>query len=196
MELKTLFFAIAFLLVFAAYVPYFRGIFKGETKPHAYTWLIWTITTAIGAAGVWYGGGGLPAITFAGSALMTLVIFFLSFKYGTKNITRSDTIALLVALVAVFIWVGLDNPLWSVIVGVSIDIIGYWPSVRKSFFEPWSESMSAWILWIAGPMFSLLALEAYNPFTTLYYGPIIAINILFVLMCLVRRKVVPKPIQS
>ncbi len=26
------------------FVPYFRDIFRRKTQPHAYTWLIWSIT--------------------------------------------------------------------------------------------------------------------------------------------------------
>lgn len=194
MDPKTIFFLIAFCLAVSAYIPYFLGIFKGETKPHAYTWLIWTITTGIGTAGVWYGGGGLPVVTFATTTVLTFIIFLLSLKFGTKNITTGDTITLLAALTAVFVWVGLDNPLWSVILGISIDLIGYWPTARKAFMEPWSESSFAWVLWTLAPLFSLLALQTYNPLTTSYYGPIFAVNTLLVAMFLIRRRALPKPL--
>ncbi|MBY0539617.1 hypothetical protein K2P56_04300 [Patescibacteria group bacterium] len=194
MDPKTIFFLIAFCLAVSAYIPYFLGIFKGETKPHAYTWLIWTITTGIGTAGVWYGGGGLPAITFATTTLLTFIIFLLSLKFGTKNITAGDTITLLAALTAVFVWVGLNNPLWSVILGISIDLIGYWPTVRKAFAEPWSESSLAWVLWTLAPLFSLLALDTYSLLTTAYYWPIFVVNALCVVMFSIRRHTLPKPV--
>lgn len=41
-----------------AFVPYLRDIFRRKTKPHTYTWLIWTITQGTAVAGLWYGGGG------------------------------------------------------------------------------------------------------------------------------------------
>jgi hypothetical protein len=105
-----------------------------------------------------------------------------------------DTITLLAALTAIFVWVGLNNPLWSVILGISIDLIGYWPTVRKAYAEPWSESSFAWILWTLAPLFSLLALDTYNLLTTAYYGPIFIVNALSVAMFLVRRRTLPKPI--
>lgn len=192
MDIKFFFLVLALSANVAAYVPYVRGIFKGETKPHAYTWLIWTATTSIGAAGVWYGGGGYPAISFAVAAVLSFLIFLLSLRFGTRDITRGDAIALIAALTAIFIWVGLENPVLSVLVGVSIDAVGYWPSVRKTYRAPWSESLYAWWLWIFAAAFSLLALSAYNVLTIAYYIPILVINILFVAMVLLRRRAVPR----
>lgn len=34
---------IATILVFVAYVPYVRDILKGKTKPHVYSWFIWSV---------------------------------------------------------------------------------------------------------------------------------------------------------
>ena len=40
MDTKIAYGILGTLAVIAAYVPYFRDIYKGRTKPHAYTWLI------------------------------------------------------------------------------------------------------------------------------------------------------------
>jgi hypothetical protein len=56
------------------------------------------------------------------------MVMLLSLKYGTRNITRSDTIILILALAAVFVWVQLDNPLLAVIMVTLIDLAGYVPS--------------------------------------------------------------------
>ncbi len=194
MELKTLFFVIALAVAVLAFIPYFRGMFKGDTRPHSYTWLIWSITSAIGAAGVWHGGGGLPAIGFIISASLTFLTFLFSLRFGTQNITRGDSVALATCLVAVFFWVFLNDPVASVILGISIDIAGYWPTLRKSFLDPWGESLTSWILWILAPGFFLLALDTYNILTTAYYAPLIIINSIFVILFLVRRRTVAKPI--
>ena len=51
MVYKELLGAVAIIIGFISYLPYFRDIFKGKTKPHAFSWLIWAILTAIGFAG-------------------------------------------------------------------------------------------------------------------------------------------------
>lgn len=194
MDIKIIYAFGALALIVAAAVPYIIDMLKGRTKPHVYTWLVWSITTGIAAAGVFYGDGGYPALTTGISSVISFVIFFLSFKYGTKNITLGDTLALIFCIVAIFIWLGLKNPLGSVVLAASIDIAAYWPTVRKTYFEPWSESLSSWTLWVLTPFFSILALSAYNLFTLANYVPIIIVNIAFLALCLFRRKSVPKPV--
>ena len=193
MDIKLIFALISLGIVLAGYVPYIRDMFARRTMPHAYTWLIWSVTTGISTVGVWYGGGGYPAISMAVGTLCTVLVFVLSIKYGTRNITKGDTAALLAALVAVFVWVQLDNPLLSVAIAVTIDGIGYWPSFRKSFSEPWSESLSTWVLFNCSIVFSFLALSAYNPLTLLFYAVSFVCNLTLIVLCLYRRKIIPKP---
>lgn len=192
MDLKILFVLLSFLVNGAAFVFYLKGIFKGTTQPHAYTWLIWTLTLGITTAGVWYGGGGYQAIVLGLLTIGTFFVFFLSFKFGTANITVGDTCALIVALLAIAIWVFLENPLLSILIATGIDAVGYWPSIRKSFIDPWSETLDAWVLWTAGTVFSILALASYNVLTLSYYVMGIAANILVLTVLLARRRVVPK----
>ena len=98
MDIK-LFFAIASVLVLVVgYIPYLKDIFAGTTKPHAYTWLIWVVTQGTATAAAFYGGANWGVIGLASGTLMCGWIFLLSIKYGTKNVTRSDTIILIALL--------------------------------------------------------------------------------------------------
>src|SRR5262245_28245295 len=105
-------------------------MFRGKTKPHAYTWLIWTITLGTAMAGLFRGHGGCVALPIGSGTFLVFVTFLLSFKYGTKNITRSDAVTLIAALGAVVVWWQLKNPLAAVLMVSLIDVIGYIPSVR------------------------------------------------------------------
>jgi hypothetical protein len=194
MDIKLLSALVVACMLTAAIVPYVLDTLKGKTKPHLYTWLVWCVTGVIGTAALVYGGGGYPVYTMALGTAFCVLVFLLSFKYGTHNITVSDTLALIVCGVAIFIWLGLNNPLWSAVLGITIDIVAYWPTLRKTYAEPWSESLSSWFLWVLTPIFSILALDAYNVFTLINYVPISSINILFIALCLVRRKAIPKPV--
>jgi len=163
---KAIFGVLSVLIVILAYIPYLIAIFKKETEPHAYTWLIWAITLVIAGAGVWVGGGGFwVTLGFAISTFMVFLVFLLSFKYGTKNITKSDGIVLVLAPIASFVWWGLDNPVLAVLMATGIDLLGYIPTYRKSFSEPWSEDTWAWFGYALAPFMSLLALHEYNLLT-------------------------------
>jgi len=177
-----------------SFIPYFRSIFRKETMPHAYTWLIWSITQGTAAAGVFAGGGGLIGIGLGVSAVLIFIIFLLSLRYGTPNITRSDGVVLAAAIAAVFVWWQLHEPVLAVLMVCVIDGLGYIPTFRKSFIEPWSENLTSWITFCVAYVFSLIALESYNLLTLPYIVMCLGINLCLIGMLLIRRSVVPKPI--
>ena len=47
------------LLTFIGAYLYYKDMFSGLTKPHIFTWFIWTLLTGIAFAGQLAGGGGL-----------------------------------------------------------------------------------------------------------------------------------------
>ena len=193
MDVKIILTVIATAIGVVAFFPYLRDTFSLKTKPHAYTWLIWAITQGTAVFGIWYGGGGWGALNLTIGTLFVIVVFLFSIKYGTKNITKSDMAILVAALSAIIIWWRLDQPLISVIMVSMIDVIGYIPSFRKSYQEPWSETLISWILFSASNTFAILALEEYNLLTVTYLAAITSANIALFLLCFFRRKFFPKP---
>ena len=193
MDIKLFFAISASLIFFVSYVPYFRDIFAKKTKPHAYTWLVWAITQGTVAMGVWYGGGKFGFISFAVAVPLVVLVFLFSLHYGTRNITKADTSALVVALLAIVVWWQLRQPLVAVFMVTAIDLIGYFPTFRKSFEEPWSETMSSWTGFIIGNYLTILALDKYNVLTLTYLIAINFANIALVAICLMRRRVIKKP---
>jgi hypothetical protein len=76
---------------------------------------------------------------------------------------------------------------------LAIDVIGYVPSFRKSYQEPWSETLTSWVLFSASNLFAILALKEYNLLTVTYLAATMSANIALFLMCYWRRRFVPKP---
>lgn len=193
MDLKLLFSIIATAIGVAAFFPYLRDTFSRRTKPHPYTWLIWGITQGTAVAGIWHGGGGWGALNLMVGTVFVIIVFLVSLKYGTRNITKSDTVILIAALIAIVVWWQLDQPLIAVIMISAIDVIGYVPSFRKSYQEPWSEYLVTWIAFCVANVFTIWALGEYNLLTTTYLITITAANLSFLLFCVYRRQFVPKP---
>lgn len=193
MPLKTVFTIIATAIGIYAFFPYLIDTLTLKTKPHAYTWLIWAITQGTAVVGIWYGGGSWGGLNLTVGVIFVIGIFLFSLKYGTKNITRSDTIILIAALLAILVWWQLDQPLLSIIMISIIDVTGYIPSFRKSYIEPWSETLSSWLLFTFSNVFAVLALSEYNALTLTYIISISLANIALFLLCLFRRRLVPKP---
>jgi hypothetical protein len=193
LDMKLVYSVLAFLVGTAAYIPYVRGMLAGRTKPHAYTWLIWSITLAIATAGLWYGGGGYAAVNLSIISVLTAGIYLLSLKYGTKNVTRGDFALLALTLAAVVPWIIFKDPTLSVLMVTAIDTAGYIPSMRKSFAEPWSESLVTWAMFTLMGLFLILALDRYNLLTVIYIGASMVANLILIGICLVRRQAVSKP---
>ncbi|HPN54988.1 MAG TPA: hypothetical protein PLB52_03610 [Candidatus Moranbacteria bacterium] len=173
-------------------IPYFRDIFAKKTKPHLYTWLIWGITQGTAAVALLYGGGKFGSISLIVGTIFVLAIFLLSFKYGTKDITLSDKVILALALLAIVIWWQLDNPLVAVIMVSAIDGIGYIPTIRKSFKDPWSETLSSWVVILIVDTLALFANAEYNFLTVTYLAVLFVANAAVVLVCFFRRRIVQK----
>lgn len=192
MDYKIISAAIAIIIGFSATFPYVKDIFSLKTKPHVYTWLIWSLTTGTAAFAAYYGGGGVGSINLILMFIVTFFIFLISIKYGTKNINVWDTIILITALLAILVWWQLKQPLISVLMVSAIDIIGYFPSFRKSWHEPWSETMISWAGFSVSYIFAILALNEYNFLTTTYLFSLLAAGTTLFLICLIRRPLVPK----
>jgi hypothetical protein len=47
MTLKDMFGVLSLIISVVSYVPYARSIFVANTKPHAFTWLVWGTVMAI-----------------------------------------------------------------------------------------------------------------------------------------------------
>lgn len=94
--------SIAVILTFVSYIPYYRDILRGKTRPHIYSWSLWGLLTILLVALQIRGGAG-PAVWVTTSAgLLCLGVVFLSLKNGKKDITTSDTITAILSLVAIF----------------------------------------------------------------------------------------------
>jgi len=192
-DLKLIASLVSAVLMAYGFVPYFRDIFAGKTKPHLYTWLVWSITFGTAALAAWHGGGNYGALSMSIGAVLVFLVFLLSFKYGTKNITLSDTIVLIAALIAVFVWWGLSNPFLAVLFVSIIDGLGYIPTFRKSFEEPWSETLSFWVFMTISDILIIISIANYNFLTVAYIATLIVLNMIVLGICLFRRKNIKKP---
>ncbi len=190
MDLKIILGAIAVILAFISSAIYIQDIFKGNTKPHVYTWLIWSIVTWIAFGGQFVSGGGPGAWATGASAFLTTFILFLSLKgnYGTKDITNFDKICLFLALVSILPWLLVDSILWSVILASLIDVIGFFPTMRKTWSNPKSESLkSMWVDFVKHSL-SIMSMRNYSLITWLYPAAVLLTKIIIITEIIYLRK--------
>lgn len=192
MDYKNILGIVATLIAFIAYIPYFRDIFANKTKPHAFSWFVWGVLTAIAFFGQIAGGAGAGAWVTGFTALVCFIISFFGFRKGSSNIVLIDWISLLGAGIALLLWAVTKNPLLSVILITITDAFGFFPTFRKSFSRPQEETVSTFFLSGLKFIFAILALRTVSVITALYPLSLVLMNWIFVLMLIIRRKQIEK----
>ena len=187
MNYKILLSLIAVVLTFVGYVPYIRDVLKKKTTPHTFTWLIWTLVGLIAYALQVVGGAGVGSWALLTASVVCLAIFILSLRIGKKDITRSDLFFLILALVALFLWLVVKQPVWSVVLATVVEILGFAPTVRKSWSKPHSETLFTYEIAALRHGISILALQQFNILTVLYPAAWTIANIFFVAFLYWRR---------
>ncbi len=175
---------------------YVTSILRGQTKPHLFTWLIWGILAAIGFGAQIEDDAGAGSWALGIVAVCSLSVVVLSFKYGERHWTISDWIALGCALGAIIPWAITRNPLLSVVLISMIDTMGYYPTFRKSWDKPWDENLVSYGTGALNLFISLFAMNQLTVISCLYPVCVVAINAVFITMCVIRRKVVPETLAQ
>ncbi|MCX6727776.1 MAG: hypothetical protein NTX11_03125 [Candidatus Saccharibacteria bacterium] len=179
---------IAVVLTFVGYIPYIIDTIKGKTTPHIYTWFIWGLVTAIAFALQLSDKAGPGAFTTLAAAIVCFIIFGLGVRQGKQDITKSDTVFFVMSLFALALWLFAKQPVLSVILVSLIDMLGFIPTIRKSWHRPNEETLSSYITNTLRFTLALFALQRYTLITTLYPISWVIANGLFSVFLSVRRK--------
>ncbi len=191
-QVKTILSIVAVILTLTGYLPYIRDTLQKKTTPHVYTWFIWGLVTAIAyGLQVTHGAGVGSWVTFV-VAITCFFIFLLGLRNGKKDITKSDTLFFILSFIALFLWLIAKQPVLSVILTSSIDLLGFVPTIRKSWSKPYSETLFTYELNSFRHGISIFALQQYSIVTWLYPGTWTIANLLFSILLIVRRKTVAK----
>lgn len=187
-EYKIIFGIVASVFEIASNFPYIRDILLRKTKPHLFTWFIWTLLTGISFFILISEGAGVGAWITGVTSLACLTVLVLALSYGERNITKMDWICLVLAIIGLVVWRITDNAFFAIILILFVDTLGFMPTFRKSFYKPYEETLSAYVLVTIKHMLTLLALQAYTPATILYPTFLLMTNLAFVSMLITRRK--------
>jgi hypothetical protein len=186
----------ASVISIVGYLPYFRDIFQKKTKPHVFSWLVWSLSAGIVFAAQIVKGAGSGAWMMGVAALMSFTVAILAAFKGEKKITPLDCFAFGGALLGLVAWVLTDNPLFAVILITVTDILAFIPTFRKAYYKPYEETLFTWFISSIKFIIVLFALSSYNATTLLFPIYLIFSNGSFTIMLLVRRKALSKNNQA
>jgi hypothetical protein len=187
MDYRVLCATTAGLIALGSIIPYFIGIFRGTLHPHIFSWIIWSLTTGIAAVAQFVKGAGPGSWPTAIGALISVLIVLCSLKVGEKKITLRDWISFLVALGAIVVWILSKDPFWSVVIVACIDAVAFYPTIRKSLIDPYSESAAFFSVNGVGFILSIVAIIDLQPTNWIYPASAGTMNFLFVSLLLARR---------
>lgn len=167
---------IAVILTVFAFAPYIRGIYSGTTRPHLFSWLVWSIVSFIAAiiqvkegaaAGAW------PTIIATG---LSCWITALAVTRGSKDIKKIDWYFLFASLSAIPLWLALNDPTLSAILITVIELIAAGSTIRKSWVNPKEEVMMTYGLNTLRSILSIVALSSFSIATVVYPAGMVLMN--------------------
>jgi hypothetical protein len=174
------------------YLPYLIGGIKKTLKPHAFSWIIFTIITATISVAQFSGGAGAGAWATGATSITTFLIALLALRNGGYRVTRSDKLSFLGALIAIPAWIVTENALVAVLILTCIETLGFFPTYRKAFLHPYDESILAFSLTILKYVLALAAMQEYNLVTVLFPIALIILSTILIFEIWWRKGIVKK----
>ncbi len=160
---------IAVCITIAAYVPYIYSIHKGKTTAHVFSWVIWGSSTLIVGIAQFLERGGAGSWPITISGIITLYVALLAYiKKGEIKITKTDWMFFTIAMLSIPLWYVTASPLWSVLLLTTIDLLGYAPTMRKAYDDPFKEKLGFFAIMAFRNFLSIAALEHYS-LTTVFF---------------------------
>lgn len=192
----ALFAAAAIALAAIRYGTYLYTIYQGKTKPHAFTWLLLGCVTSVGTYAQFSLEGGPSAWALGFVAFTCLFVAVLAFFIGEKDYKKSDWVALIICLLAIPLWKLTENAMAALTIIVIIDILSYWPTIRKSFNKPQTEPpISAFISGIRY-LFIILAIPELSWDNIVYPLYLMLVDWGFALYIIIRRAQLGYPLHE
>jgi hypothetical protein len=188
-----LFGILAIVVALVSLVPYVLDTLARKTTPHMYSWLIWALLQLTAAVAILRENTLLSAAGTLVLGAASAIVFLLSFKYGTKNITRFDKLCLVGALLAIGVWIFLENVLLSIILVTVIDFMGFLPTYRKAYEEPYSETAILYFCSMLSNIFSLFAITHHSWESSLYVSSLVVSNAILIILVATRRRLISPP---
>lgn len=151
-------------------VPYIISIIKGQTKPHQFSWLVFSIMNGIVFISQLLEGGRGSVIVYGIFFVGSSINFLLSLKYGVRDTSKWDKLLFGFALATIAIWALTRSNEIAIWLTILIDIFATSMIILKLRSEPHSEAAYPWILATAATGFGLLTLLG-KPLGILYVRP-------------------------
>ena len=166
------------------FVPYVIEILSGKARPSRVTWWVWSCVGATLCAS-YYSSGGQSSIWVPISYVLgPLTLALLSTRYGSGGWEPLDRVCLIGCAVSLPLWWLSGSPVVALLMNIVVDSLGAIPSLRKTWIDPASESLAAWLLFLAGNTLNMATLKngsleivAYPLYLTIVAGVFVLLQL-------------------
>jgi hypothetical protein len=134
-------------LAAAGSLVYIRDTLRGTTQPNRVTWLLWALAPLLAFAVEVQAGVGLRALTTFIIGFMPLLVFIASFHNPAAvwKIRRFDYVCGAMSLAGTAAWLVTQNGVVGLAAAIAADFLAGVPTLRKSWSDPESETVVAYV---------------------------------------------------
>jgi hypothetical protein len=186
---KLLFGILSIIPGVVAYTLYFRNMFAGKTKPHAFSWLIWGLLAGNGFFAQISAHAGIGAWATGMTSVACLLIFVIAIFRGDTKLTRLDWALLLMALVSFGLLFVIEDKTVALCVTLFATLLGFTMTLKKAWIKPHEEAMTSFALNALKFLPAIFALHTYSFLTVAYPVTAGLANGAVVLVVIVRSRV-------
>ncbi len=190
-----LFGVVSGLLQALACVPYVRDILAGKTKPHRGTWAIWCTLSLIVLLSQRADGAAWSLLMAVAQLLGTLLILLLSIRRGVGGTSRIEILLLAIAASGVVGWYVAGDPTIATLCVVLSDFVAVVMMMPKTHADPYSETLSAYILSALSGLCALVAVGSLDFGLIVYPAYIVFADLAVAVVVLAQRPQVPRPAE-
>src|SRR5665213_2349064 len=159
---RAMFAILAGVITVASVIPYIRSTLARKTRPDFVTWVLWSLTSGIGVAAQYISGASWSVSVVIGNALACGIIMLLALSHGVKRYTYVETAALVIAFLAIMLWVFSSDPVLALVLAIAADFIAAVPTIVKAYRHPASESPWTFFAFGFAALLALAANERYD----------------------------------
>ncbi|PJA12685.1 hypothetical protein COX64_04230, partial [Candidatus Dojkabacteria bacterium CG_4_10_14_0_2_um_filter_Dojkabacteria_WS6_41_15] len=134
-----------------------------------------------------YNGGGPSTYIQFTNFLLTLLVLLFGLRTKAKNTEASDKWFLAMAIISFFLWLIVKQPLLSSIIATLTALFAFVPTIRKSWKNPYSETLSSYVINVLRQAITLVAIGTYSIITVINPLTWVFANLALALLLILRR---------
>jgi len=178
---------ISVALAVIGYGYYIRNTLTGHTRPHALTWLVWSLLNTFVFFEQTISGAGAGAWVTLTAGFANFFIFLLALRFGERTITRFDWVCIALVVGMLLFWTRFQDPAITVLFATTIFVLGLLPTIRKAAKNPHEETATEYAMASIKFFLALFALQTFTFATAFYPLSIAVVNGAFWMYLLIAR---------